>query len=206
EHFVDYEQKECYFDSEDFRLVLEGCNQWEAEETTEGMLIRAYFNCTNFYLGYKKRNAFWLGNPGWNGAENQFYPTDVFVMNSASENKEGAWDFLAYLLSRDMQDSIDWEFPVREDSLEQYFLSSYTEPGTEFNYVEGYGVLEQEDFITMRELIEHAVYRDSSLISGSNPIRLILHEEVGMYFAGDATLEETVEKIQNRMSLYLKEL
>lgn len=206
EHFVDYKKKECYFDSEDFRLVLEGCNQWEAEETTEGMLIRAYFNCTNFYLGYKKRNAFWLGNPGWNGAENQFYPTDVFVMNSASENKEGAWDFLAYLLSRDMQDSIDWEFPVREDSLEQYFLSSYTEPGTEFNYVGGYGVLEQEDFITMRELIEHAVYRDSSLISGSNPMRLILHEEVGMYFAGDATLEETVEKIQNRVSLYLKEL
>lgn len=206
EHFVDYEKKECHFDCEDFYLVLEGCNQWESEETADDLLIRAYINSTNMFLAYKNRNAFWLGNPGWNGAENQFYPTDVFVMNRASENKEGAWDFLAYLLSRDMQDSIDWEFPVREDSLEQFFVSSYIEPGTEFNYQEGYGVLTQEDFGTMRSLIEHAVYRDSALISASSPIRLILYEEVGMYFAGDATLEKTVEKIQNRVSLYLKEL
>lgn len=113
---------------------------------------------------------------------------------------------MAYLLTRDMQDRIDWEFPVRKDSLEQFFESSYIEQGTEFNYYEGYGVLTQEDFGTMRGLIEHAVYRDSALISGSSPIRLILYEEVGMYFAGDATLEETVEKIQNRVSIYLNEL
>lgn len=205
-HFVDYEKKECHFDCEDFYLVLEGCKQWEPEETADGLLIRAYINSTNMYLMYKNRNAYWLGNPGWNGAENQFYPTDVFVMNSASKNKEGAWDFLAYLLSRDMQDSIDWEFPVREDSLEQFFVSSYIEPNTEFNYQKGFGVLTQEDFGMMRSLMDYAVYRDSALISASSPIRLILYEEVEMYFAGDATLEETVEKIQDRVNLYLKEL
>ena len=206
EHFVDYEKRECHFDCEDFYTVLEGCAQWDSEGTENDVLIRAHINSTNMFLAYKNRNALWLGNPGWNGAENQFYPTDVFVMNSASENKEGAWDFLAYLLSRDMQDSIDWEFPVRKDSLEQFFLSSYNGTDTEFNYQTGYGALTQEDIGTMHSLIGRAVYRDSALISGSSPIRQILHEEVEMYFAGDSTLEETVEKIQNRVGLYLKEL
>ncbi len=206
EHFVDYEKRECLFDCADFYAVLEGCAQWESEGTEDEILIRAHINSTNMFLAYKNRNALWLGNPGWNGAENQFYPTDVFVMNSASENKEGAWDFLAYLLSRDMQDSIDWEFPVRKDSLERFFSSSYNGTDTEFNYQTGYGEPTQEDLGIMRSLIDRAVYRDSALISGSSPIRLILHEEVGMYFSGDATLEETVEKIQNRVGLYLEEL
>ena len=39
-----------------------------------------------------------------------------------------------------------------------------------------------------------------------NPVRVILEEETGMYFAGDATLEETVKKIQSRVTLYLNEL
>ncbi len=34
----------------------------------------------------------------------------------------------------------------------------------------------------------------------------ILIDEAGMYFAGDADLETTVEKIQNRVQLFLDEL
>lgn len=32
-HFVDYEKRECYFDSEEFRTVLEACGSWEAERS-----------------------------------------------------------------------------------------------------------------------------------------------------------------------------
>ena len=81
EHFVDYEKRECLFDCADFYAVLEGCAQWESEGTEDEILIRAHINSTNMFLAYKNRNALWLGNPGWNGAENQFYPTDVFVLN-----------------------------------------------------------------------------------------------------------------------------
>ena len=40
----------------------------------------------------------------------------------------------------------------------------------------------------------------------NDPVRVILEEEVGMYFSGDATVEETVKKIQSRVTLYLNEL
>ena len=152
-----------------------------------------------------------MGYPGWNGAQIRMWPTDAFVMNSASKNKEGAWDFLEYLLSEEMQDSIDWEFPVRKNSLEKYFASSYISPDADyddFTNVTGYRWPTQEDFDLMREMANCAVYQDSvgPRYIGSNPIRVILDEEVAMYFAGDATLDETVDKIQNRVKMYLNEL
>lgn len=50
------------------------------------------------------------------------------------------------------------------------------------------------------------MYRPLGFYMNDNPVRVILEEETGMYFAGDATLEETVKKIQSRVTLYLNEL
>lgn len=64
----------------------------------------------------------------------------------------------------------------------------------------------QEDYDIIREMLDRAVYRPAGFFFNDNPIRIILEEETGMYFAGDATLEETVEKLQNRVTLYLNEM
>lgn len=211
DYYVDYDKRECFFDSEEFRLVLEGCNNWKQEEVSEYTFRWVFFNSTGAFLGLNDEGASWVGYPGWNGAQIRMWPTDAFVMNSASKNKEGAWDFLEYLLSEEMQDSIDWEFPVRKNSLEKYFASSYISPDADyddFTNVTGYRWPTQEDFDLMREMANCAVYQDSvgPRYIGSNPIRVILDEEVAMYFAGDATLDETVDKIQNRVKMYLNEL
>ncbi len=39
----------------------------------------------------------------------------------------------------------------------------------------------------------------------SNPVRNIVSEEAEMYFQGDAALDETVDKIQNRVQTWLDE-
>ncbi len=64
----------------------------------------------------------------------------------------------------------------------------------------------REDFDLVWGMLDRAVYRPSGFYMNDNPVRVILEEETGMYFAGDATLEETVKKIQSRVTLYLNEL
>ncbi len=235
-HFVDYEKRECYFDSEEFRTVLEACGSWEAERSharaagnlevgaeragmirreqrgseAKWLLNQVVINNMFDLLVYNQKGIYWPGYPGWNGAETQLGIMDGFVMNSASENKEGAWDFLEFLLSKELQDSIDWGFPARQDSFEDYLASSYMakeDSSLEFGYfIETPQQPGQEDYDIIREMTDRAVYRPAGFYFNDNPVRVILEKETGMYFAGDATLEETVRKIQSRVTLYLNEM
>ncbi len=231
-YFVDYEKRECYFDREEFGEILERCSSWEAElpppiiidsiEMLETQINEMAFTEPQWLLKsieidnmqnvmqYNEEGAFWLGYPGWNGAETRLGVVDAFVMNSASKNKEGAWDFLEFLLSQELQDSIDWDFPVRRDSFETYLSSSYIKPE---NNSKVFGDIwektrnpTQEEYDLVWEVLDRAIYQPSGYFFNNNPIRTILDEESGMYFAGDATLEETVKKIQSRVKLYLNEL
>lgn len=227
-HFVDYDKGECYFDSEEFCRVLEGCSNWEVElpapmsleelgaqlaqdeKEQEWLLKQMSMRNMDDVLQYNEEGAFWLGYPGWNGAETQLWIDDGFVMNSASGNKEGAWDFMEFLLSEELQNSIDWGFPVRRDSFEEYLSYSYMKEednSAEFNYnLINVWHATQEDFDLVWEILDRAVYWPSGFYFNDNPVRVILEEETEMYFAGDATLEDTVKKIQSRVTMYLNEL
>lgn len=237
-HFVDYERRECYFDSEDFRRVLEECADWEAEimdtvradsmeeiielleaagqaqfyeaQKREWQLQRESIFTMSAVLQHDKKEAYWLGYPGWNGAETELHIMDGFVMNSASKNKEGAWDFLEFLLSEELQNSIDWGFPARRDSFEDYLTYSYVRKEDAFPelgyYLDDFQIATQEDYDMVWDALDRAVYRPAGFRFSDNPIRVILEEETGMYFAGDATLEDTVKKIQNRVTVYLNEM
>lgn len=212
EYFMDFEKRECYFDSEDFRNLLVECNKWEQQGSGEdkSFFYTLIFTADNFMQNKEQYGGSYLGDPGWNGAESILRSNEVFAINSASQNKQGAWDFLEFLLSKEMQDRIDWSFPVRIDSFEKYLsltTNSEKEAGQEFSYyLSTVSPMTQEDIAMLRNLIDSAVFRDSTTTAPENPVREILREEVQMYFAGDSTLDETVEKIQNRMQLYLNEL
>ena len=129
----------------------------------------------------------------------------MFAINSDSKNKEGAWDFLEYLLSEEYQKLLREGFPVRKDCIEIYLNDMY-DPYVKFSEDIGeaseYGSRE-ENIARMREMLDAAVFNDWR--GKINPLRDIIYEEVQMYFAGDATLDETVNKIQNRVQLYLDE-
>lgn len=58
----------------------------------------------------------------------------------------------------------------------------------------------EADFENIRYMVNHSTVRKAT-----GQIADILYEEAGMYFAGDATLDETVRKIDNRVTLYLNE-
>lgn len=220
ERFVDYEAGESHFDSPEFARLLEECAKVPVREVPEVVDSRDYADAAyrlghwevssmNRYLMVKQwygDKVAYQGMPGWEGAQHGLCPTDVFAMNNASKNKEGAWDFLEFLLSKEAQDAIDWAFPSRESSFESYLERSYVH---EESRDVRFGVLvgpqpEEEDFQAVRDMVSASAY--TSVFEMKDVVRSIVREEAGMYLKGDAGLEETVKKIQNRVSLYLGEM
>lgn len=213
EHFIDYENKECHFDSEEFRRILEGCAGWpEYGLFQEGLSYSTNFEDGDWFFDTVSIRSAWdifyeddekyieklIGYPGWEGPEYRFYPDNVFAINSTSKNKEGAWDFLEYLMSDRLQERIDWGFPSRKDSFEAYVNEIYVPFNNKYVITPG-----EKEFAAIRKMVEASVY--DSEVEVLNPVWEIVTEEAGMYFAGDATLEDTVSKIQNRVQLYLDE-
>ena len=157
----------------------------------------------------KNCSCYWVGYPGWNGAQYGMLPDAVFAMNGESENKDGVWDFLQFLLSEEFQNEIDWGFPVREDSFERYLENSYRSReenermAQEYFYSTNYYEPTEEDFEGVRNMVDHSILERNTFIQSQ--VKNILYEEVGMFFSGDASMEETLEKIDNRVTLYLNE-
>ena len=152
-----------------------------------------------------------VGYPGWNGGEHELNAYVAFAINSASEQKEGAWSFLEYLLSEELQEMMEYwygGFPSREDSFEAHLTDLHIRPGR-LKPVFAIGgpelvIPDNEDIALLREIVYSSVFKN--WVQGNNPLWDIVNEEAGMYFAGDSPLEETVQKIQNRVQIYLDEL
>ena len=99
-------------------------------------------------------------------------------------------------------------FPSREDSFEAHLTDLHIRPGR-LKPVFAIGgpelvIPDNEDIALLREIVYSSVFKN--WVQGNNPLWDIVNEEAGMYFAGDSPLEETVQKIQNRVQIYLDEL
>ena len=121
--YVDWDNGQCFFDSEEFRNVIAFLNSFPAEfdavrppeEIEEEILWRITHGrqmlestnvCSMREVIYK--DAFWNGRASFVG-----YPTadgesgslftvrgDILAMSSACQNKEAAWDFIRQLIIR----------------------------------------------------------------------------------------------------------
>ena len=95
---------------------------------------------------------------------------------------------------------------MREDSFERYLAVSYRSKEendrtvAQFHYSTNYFDPDEKDFDNIRYMISHAFIQRLN-----GPVESILNEETEMYFAGDATLDDTIHKIDSRVTLYLNE-
>ena len=235
EHFIDYENKTCSFDGEEFKRILESCGRWKTYDdgsnipyntqkgdwlfdmqgitgahsvipwksnVVPGLVVESISN--NYeYTGENYLDTL-VGYPGWEGGEYKIAPKQMIAINSASKNKEGAWDFLEYLLSDEMQAMfyrVSGSMPARKDYFEEHLRHSYSDPAYSSDWTRE---PTEADIERVREMAEAAVV--SSGGQRTDPVASIVREEASMYFAGDATLDATVQKIQTRVLLYLDEL
>ena len=142
-----------------------------------------------------------------------------FGIRSTSKVKEGAWAFIEFLAgAQKAEEVIQSAFPtvksefgrMLSESRVQHFDIDENGNSVELvKYRMGFpsGVLleayaaTQEDTDMLQRLVEGASY----LGSGRGMVDDIAEEEIYNFFNGDKTAEETVEVIQNRVELYVKE-
>ena len=143
ESFVDWEERTCSFESEDFVQAIETIKSYaERLIKTDSDLIPNYYEMLygkqiqtvsvevrsgEYFSEYKDiRDAFLGSFEGYPNPEGEVrYPMegltkDLYCVNAASAKKDAAWAFLEYLLS-DYQETIagsSQDFPVRRDILE----------------------------------------------------------------------------------------
>lgn len=237
--FIDWENKECSFDSERFIGLLNDIkglelepNQSNSYTSKEGFFKKDYLMCnvlisspdtyadaahalegTGELVGYPESE----GKPHFLMLSNCTYG-----INSASQQKEGAWAFLEYLLSRKFQDShsgINDSWPVRRDAFENRLLETAEKNyplDTEvkgihqnsftFELEDRYPKVTEKDIEMLRFIVDNAyLHKNASSGESSYNYQNIILEEAGGFFQGAKTAEETAEIIQNRMSLFLRE-
>jgi multiple sugar transport system substrate-binding protein len=166
-----------------------------------------------------------IGYPTEVGSSGHYMQTGngSFSISAKSKHQEGAWEFLQFQLLQEADDRDG--FPVRKEALENLFTDAMTpiyqtdENGNQIldengnpierirdgisdgeNSIMWYAATEQE-IDNLRIMIDEA----KPLEAGISAIMNIIQEESAAYFAGQKTLDEVVELIQNRVGLYVKE-
>ncbi len=165
---------------------------------------------------FSGRTAF-VGYPVEDGSVGSaFFPSFVRLsMSSACKNKEAAWEVIrqllfprytnqqavadAYFTHNIPVNRADYEI-IRRTYMEKDFLNR------EYGFYRGF------QSISFREVTEDEICRFEDLFNSVERIELsdselqgIVMESAAPYFAGDKTLDETVDLIQRRVQLYVNE-
>lgn len=212
--FPDKIDQDSYFD-EDF---------WNRLDTmyakNEALLMNSLISNYNdiFYL---EKNNFGeavtaAGFPSASGNTNAAFRCDYSLgISAASENIDGAWKFVKYILSEEYQDSIADDFPIRISSLQKQAQKAMDKAsldaiyiiqmgdmalGSQFNSSK-YGTPAQSDIDKVNDIINSAE-REMYV---NTDIAAIVTDEAAAYFAGTRSAEDTAAAIQSRADIYSSE-
>lgn len=236
--FVDWEKGECYFDSEDFKSMLELCNRGtneemdfqsiesynEAEALRSGKQLLANAVIDPYEIAnYNKlfgEDVTFKGFPNRDKKGNKISFDLTIGMSSQCENKDAAWRFMSFLLSKDYQGKHytgPEGVPTREDVYKAYEKSctateAYTdefgnnvEPRNEDIPTEGftyeYRPVSQAEVDEFRTLVDSV----SGCIDADQKISDIVKEEAAAYFAGEKSIDDVCAVIQDRVHTYINE-
>lgn len=174
-------------------------------------------------MGFGEPVAF----PGYPRADGRvgshFAPVAAMAMSSVCENKEAAWEFIreSFLprCSLSVEELIDapnnhtekWELtgsglPINRadfELLREYEMTLYHPESLEdYPAEEGYRQPMTEEMC--RKILDFYNQVEEMRLGGGELLDII-EEQCGPYFAGDRSLDETVDQIQRRVALYINE-
>lgn len=235
--FIDLTEGSCSFDSEAFQqLLLFAASYPEVPSTTafdgydavrnnsDKFLLSNFdihaFQDIQFYEALYREEMTFIGypTPDGEGSGCCFSTFSAYAITSPSKNKENAWEFIEYMLNRDVVENC---LPVnRKKLLErataveyvkgnwgQLFLDENGMPCLKYStvYFEGgqytYHAVTEEETATLLYLMDTAQYTDTI----DNILWRIIFEEAGPFFQGQRTVEDASAIIQSRISIYLQE-
>lgn len=210
--YVDMSAGACSFDSPDFAALLESCNdqiyhivegQYNEEVMIRRSLLercwaRGVWNLERFSEGVQGDYSY-VGFPNNGSNGSTFELGTLLAISAASDNKEGAWEFLRFALSDEIQMREDRFFPVSRRVVEKQIDLALA------------GELKTENLETVRITQKDAdkllrLINETEYLSGSDSvIKDIIRDEAAAFFAGERSAEDAAEIIQSRVSIYVAE-
>jgi ABC-type glycerol-3-phosphate transport system substrate-binding protein len=226
--FVDAKAHKCNFNSQDFIDILNYTENYPTEPVPDKYGEDQFLiptTVSNFRSGLSietmdfEAPISFLGYPSGVGSDGVSAKLrNEAAIYSSSENKEGAWEFIKFMLTEAAIDqSNNTSFPIissrldklAEDSFKKYYINEAGER------VENrlYETRTNTDIeVMLPDLTEADVAEIMSLIDKidgifRNDLHLvsILNEEMNNFLDGVTTAEETAVMLQDRVSTYLSE-
>lgn len=220
--FLDWEGKKAYFDTPEFVSLLELCKEqgresfmvsgvsYDYEDVVDKFLLSWHsmtdpMDCEELYA-YFGEDAVPYGFPTATG---QVFLVDknrdACGIYSGSKNKEGAGEFLRTLFDTDYQEwmsgGIGISWGIRESCWyamwDHYRSSDFLQFGSRR--------VDPPSDEDVEMFAEALLMGNLSADLVSYDITELVMEEARAYFAGDCSVEEAVEKIQNRVGVLLAE-
>lgn len=157
-----------------------------------------------------------IGYPVSNGSGTVISATSSLAITSKAKNPQGAWEFVKHFLSDEYQNEVGGNFPVKLSAYDKLMQQAKEKPyymdenDNKVEYDNTYwigntsvniGVNTDADNEKMMNLIKSA----TSTYSYDNDLMKIISEEAAAYFAGQKSVDETADIIQNRASTYISE-
>lgn len=199
---VDWESGTCNFDTELFAKLLQAAGNLGDSDR------KSYTPLTTMeYIGLgslrrlqkqEKEGKTVLGilfDDGFHGMARTWFS---LKLNANSPNKEGAWEFLSYLLSQETQETYD--LPVHKGAFAAHAEAILT--------AQAEGWLVYSDPRTKEDVAELETYLMEDVRFASvrvQPLIDIIIEEAKDYFGGMKDIDQVRAVVKNRVQLYLDE-
>lgn len=198
--FTDRENASCDFDNDYFRSLLEFCNSSPYDEFIDDQSVSIGFenalltperisSVVRFKVmpGVYGDDPVFVGFPDGDMGCSYYICGLGYAIPAQSSNKEGAWAYIKHMLSVEAQRYVTAGLPV--------ILKA-------FELALEHGDVSEDMQRKALELLERTKYAESVQDSG---LKEIITDSCRNYFDGNATLDDTVDIIQSRVSVYMSE-
>ena len=129
-----------------------------------------------------------------------------FGINSRSKNKEVAWAFLKFLLSKEMQMStnlMSFGYPLHNQARIEKAELSFS--GAQFNMASALNEQQRLALDKYRNAVEKLSDSINTFVIQDTSLNDMIAQEVQYYFGGSRTADEVARVLQNKADLYLSE-
>ncbi len=222
DQFVDWEKGTCSFDSQEFRELLKFCggfpenvsgDRWERVNDGRQVVCSIFMNdfeSVQVAKAVVNGEVSFVGYPNETGkVGSSFFAPRTLSMSSSCRYKEGAWAFLrTMLLPGGRPTNPFWQQNKFFTNRESFEKAAQAAMSSEISHASYYGnICVRYDKVSQEEYDQiMALYNAVDTFYRQNiNLETIIEEAAGAYFAGDKSLDETAELIQNRAKLYVSE-
>ena len=228
DEFVDWDEGTCDFDGAYFKGVLSFAGAYRPAYTEmsyskrirnreQVMTVGILSSVADYQIqkGLYGGNLSFIGYPVAEGTGTAVdYWATAVAINAGKEDQAGAWAFVKFYLlegydgqgfpvvkeqfDRVMESAMEEDFAATEDGGTERMPKAYYDDGD--GGIFAYAATREEV-----DAVLELVGRVENRFESHPVIQKIIDEEAEAYFSGQVNLDRTVEKIQNRVSLFLQE-